>query len=229
MSVALFDLDNTLLGGDSDYLWGRFLVNRGVVNGEEYERRNQEFYEHYHDGTLDIYEFARFAYRPLADNPLDELKMLRVEYVREHIRPIVLPAAVELLEKHRKRGDRLVIITATNRFVTRPIADELGVGDLIATEPEFREGAYTGELAGIPCFREGKVERLRQWLDEHGENLEDSWFYSDSHNDIPLLEQVTRAIAVNPDDTLRRVASEKGWPIISLREPEADTQTGSAG
>ncbi|MCG6869084.1 MAG: HAD family phosphatase [Gammaproteobacteria bacterium] len=228
MSVALFDLDNTLLGGDSDYLWGRFLVLRGVVDGEEYERRNREFYERYHTGTLDIYEFARFAYRPLADNPLSELNDLRSEYVRELIRPIVLPAALELLERHRRRGDRAVIITATNRFVTRPIADELGVTDLIATEPEFRDGAYTGELAGIPCFREGKVERLRLWLQENGEDLEDSWFYSDSHNDIPLLEQVTHAVAVDPDDTLRRVAAQRGWPVISLREPQRNGETGNA-
>jgi HAD superfamily hydrolase (TIGR01490 family) len=217
MNVALFDLDNTLLDGDSDYQWGRFLVDEGVVDGQCYEQQNRRFFAQYMAGSLDIYEFARFAYKPLAENTLDHLYRLRDRYMRERIRPMILKQAVVLLEGHRNLGDLLVIITSTNRFITEPIAAEFGVDTLIASEPEFRDGRYTGELAGIPCFQQGKVTRFRMWLEETGNHLDGSWFYSDSHNDIPLLEKVTHPVAVDADEQLQEYAHKKGWPIISLR------------
>ncbi len=218
MALAIFDLDNTLLAGDSDYLWGRFLAEHGLVDGEAYERANERFYQAYKEGSLDIFEFLRFSLRPLAEHPVEELEEWRRDFMEEKIEPILLPAAHALLDRHRERGDTLVIITATNRFVTRPIADRLGVHELIATDPEFREGRYTGEVAGIPCFQEGKVKRLEQWLAEHGGDLAGSWFYSDSHNDLPLLERVEHPVAVDPDPTLEAEARKRGWPLITLRD-----------
>ena len=218
MTLAIFDLDNTLLGGDSDYLWGRFLVERGLVDGEAYERENQRFYDEYRAGTLDIHEFLAFALRPLTEHSLAELLAWRERFLEEKIQPILLPKAVELLERHRTDGDTLLIITATNRFITAPIAERLGVSQLLATEPEFADGRYTGRSAGIPCFQHGKVERLDQWLEETGHDLAESWFYSDSHNDLPLLGRVTHPVAVDPDTALAQHARERGWPIISLRD-----------
>ena len=217
MELAIFDLDNTLLKGDSDYLWGRFLVQRNMVDGEFYERENKRFYEEYKAGTLDIFEFLRFSLRPLAENDLATLSALRQEFIDTEIEPIILPQARQLIKEHRDQGRMLLIITATNRFVTEPIAERLGVENLIATEPEFKDGRYTGEVSGVPSFREGKVECLSTWLTQNGCNLASSWFYSDSHNDLPLLEMVTHPIAVDADDTLRQHAESKGWPVISLR------------
>ncbi len=216
MSVALFDLDNTLLEGDSDYQWGQFLVQRQVVDATEYERENRRYFAQYEAGTLDIYEFARFAYRPLAEHPLEYLHALRRDFMEERIRPMIRPKALGLLSQHKERGDTLVIITSTNRFITEPIATALGVDDLIATDPEFSNGRYTGELAGIPCFQEGKVKRLQAWLKQTKHTLHDSWFYTDSHNDIPLLHQVTHPVVVNADRKLTELALERGWPSISL-------------
>lgn len=216
MSLAIFDLDNTLLGGDSDYLWGRFLVEEGIVDSVIYERENERFYHEYEAGTLDIYEYQRFALAPLVGRDPDTLRSWHRRFMETKIRPIILPAGRELLREHRRRGDYLLIITATNRFVTGPIAEELEVDELLATEPEFRDG-YTGEVVGIPTFREGKVRRLEQWLEKTGFNLAGSTFYSDSHNDLPLLEMVERSVAVDPDETLDTHARAKGWDIISLR------------
>jgi HAD superfamily hydrolase (TIGR01490 family) len=216
-TLAIFDLDNTLLGGDSDYLWGSYLVAAGRVDGVQYERENQRFYEDYRNGTLDIHEFLAFSLRPLAELPLTELMMLRERFMAEMILPIILPAGRALIDHHRRLGHRPLIITATNRFITEPIAAELGVEDLLATDPEFRDGRYTGRVAGVPTFRDGKVVRLKEWLTHNGLNLADSAFYSDSHNDLPLLEMVSRPVAVDPDDTLRQHAEMKGWPVISLR------------
>lgn len=218
MSVALFDLDNTLLEGDSDYQWGRFLVERKVVDATVYERENHRFFAQYEAGTLDIYEFARFAYRPLAECPLEQLFALRAQYIEERIRPLIRPKAVDLLSQHRDSGDILVIITSTNRFVTEPIAEELGVDDLIATDPEIKDGRYTGELAGIPCFQEGKVKRLQEWLKQTDHTLDDSWFYTDSHNDIPLLQHVSHPVVVDADRKLTEIALKRGWPSISLSD-----------
>jgi HAD superfamily hydrolase (TIGR01490 family) len=221
MSLAIFDLDNTLLGGDSDYLWGQFLVEQGLVDGAAYERENQRFYDDYRAGTLDIHAFLAFMLRPLVGQPLTELLNWRARFVEEKIRPILLPRAAALLERHRTAGDTLLIITATNRFVTTPIAELLGVSNLLATEVEFADGGYTGRPLGIPCFQHGKVARLDEWLAETGHDLINSWFYSDSHNDLPLLDRVTYPVAVDPDEALVRHAEKRGWPIISLRESNA--------
>lgn len=217
MALAIFDLDHTLLAGDSDYLWGQYLVERGVVDAEHYAATNERFYKDYLEGTLDIQAFLAFSLRPLAEHAPDLLHAWRAQFVVDKIHPLVLPAAQELLAEHRRRGDTLLIITATNRFVTQPIADLLGVEHLLATEPEFLDGRYTGRPTGLPTFREGKVQALDAWIAQHGMNLAGSWFYSDSHNDIPLLTRVDHPIAVDPDDALRRHAQDKGWPIISLR------------
>ena len=219
MPLALFDLDNTLIAGDSDYLWGRFLATQGVVDSASYERENHRYYEAYKAGTLDIHAFLAFAFRPLAAHPLPDLLRWRAAYIQHSIRPLLLPAAQALVDEHRRAGRRPVVITATNRFVTEPIAALYGVPDLIATEPEFAGGAFTGRVAGIPCFREGKVARLQDWLRGSGESLDGSWFYSDSHNDLPLLEAVTHPVAVDPDPALLAAAQAHGWPVISLRPP----------
>lgn len=220
MSLAIFDLDNTLIGDDSDYLWGQFLVERGLVDGERYTRENQQFYEQYQAGTLDIDAFLTFMLRPLAEHPLAELLAWRAEFIEEKIRPILLPKAAALVEWHRAAGDTLLIITATNRFITAPIAELFGIANLLATEPEFIGGRYTGHSVGIPCFQQGKVTRLNQWLAETGHDLRGSRFYSDSHNDLPLLNQVAHPVAVDPDAILADQAVERGWPILSLRGSE---------
>ncbi len=217
MSLALFDLDNTLLAGDSDYLWGRFLVEHGIVEGEYYERENQRFYDDYLTGTLDINEFLRFQLRPLAQYDIETLRNWRDQFLVEKIEPIMLSGARALLEQHRKKGDTLVIITATNRFITGPIAQRFQVEHLLATELEMSDGRYTGAVAGTPCFQQGKLYRLQDWLADRDEKLESSWLYSDSHNDLPLFERVSNPVAVDPDPKLARHAEERGWPIISLR------------
>jgi HAD superfamily hydrolase (TIGR01490 family) len=224
VSLAIFDLDNTLIAGDSDYLWGQFLVDSGVVDRAFYEAANARFYEDYKSGYLDIVEFLEFALSPLAAHNPATLYRWREAFVEAKILPILLPAARALIEKHRTMGDIPLIITATNGFVTEPIAKLYGIEHLIATMPEFADGRYTGRFVGTPCFRDGKVARLEEWLAEQHHDLSGSWFYSDSHNDLPLLSRVTHPVAVDPDDTLALHAKEKGWPIITLREgdcPEA--------
>jgi len=222
MGLAIFDLDNTLLGDDSDYLWGQFLVEQQLVDRAYYERENERFYAEYKAGTLDILEFLSFSLEPLTRIDPTSLSALHEQFMLEKIAPVVLPKAEALLETHRNRDDTLLIITATNRFITGPIAKRLGVENLIATDPEVIDGKYTGRVSGTPCFREGKVTRLEEWLTVNQQNLASSWFYSDSHNDLPLLEMVTQPVAVDPDDTLRGHAELKGWPVISLRD-EAST------
>jgi HAD superfamily hydrolase (TIGR01490 family) len=217
MALALFDLDNTLLDGDSDYLWGCFLVEHGIVDAEAYESENQRFYDQYLEGSLDIHEFLRFQLQPLAIHKRTQLEKWREQYLMEKIDPILLPRARTLLEKHRAQGDKLLIITATNRFITEPIAKRYGVDKLLATEPEIVDGEYTGGVNGIPCFQAGKVEQLNNWLAKENQTLDGSWFYSDSHNDLPLLEQVDHPVAVDPDDKLKSHARAMGWPITSLR------------
>lgn len=217
MNLALFDLDNTLLAGDSDYAWGQFLVEKGVVDAATYEAANQRFYEDYKRGDLDIHEFAAFAFRPLTEHPTEQLVAWRQQFLEEKIRPIMLSKGIETIEQHRRRGDAILIITATNSFVTQPIAEAFGVSELIATEPERIDGAYTGKILGTPCFQEGKVIRLRQWLDQHALSLDGSTFYSDSHNDIPLLESVERPVAVDPDKKLLEHAQNRQWKVLSFR------------
>jgi len=217
LNLAIFDLDNTLLNGDSDYLWGEFLTEQGLVDGISYRKENLRFYEQYKQGTLDIFEFLRFSLKPLTEHDMATLNAMHRQYMQEKIRPIMLKASFDLIAKHKQAGDLEMIITATNRFVTEPIAQAFGVGTLIATEPEIVNNRYTGNVAGIPCYQQGKVQRLQQWLVQTGQSLQDSWFYSDSHNDIPLLSLVTHPVAVDPDPTLQQYAQERGWPIISLR------------
>lgn len=220
MNLALFDLDNTLLAGDSDYEWAQFLIDAGVLERGTYEAANLRFYEQYKAGTLDIHEFLDFQLAPLARYGAEELAQWHAEFMRERILPIVLDKARALVAEHLGQGDLCAIVTATNSFVTAPIAREFGVAHLLATEPEIIAGRYTGKLSGTPCFQQGKVERLRAWLDSRGTRLDafpESCFYSDSRNDIPLLESVTRPVAVDPDDTLADVARRRGWPIMSLR------------
>ena len=217
MALAIFDLDNTLIAGDSDYLWGEFLVARGLVDGDLYSRTNDRFYRDYRAGTLDIDAFLRFALTPLREHPRALLETLRERFMEEVIEPIMLPAARDLIAAHRETGDTLLIISATNTFVTAPIAARFGIAHLIATEPELVEGCYTGAVAGVPAFREGKVRRLEDWLAGRGETLAGSSFYSDSHNDLPLLSLVERPVAVDPDPVLRECAKGRGWPILSLR------------
>ena len=216
MALAIFDLDNTLLAGDSDYLWGRFLVEKGAVDGAQYEQENERFYQQYKAGELDIHEFLRFSLAPLRKHPLPALKRWREEFLDTRIAPLITEAALSLVEKHRQAGDTLMIITATNAFVTRPIARRFGIEHLIASEPETLNGQYTGDVAGEPSFREGKVIRLQAWLEEQGQSLQDSWFYSDSHNDLPLLERVDHPVAVDPDEALTSIAKARNWPILQL-------------
>ncbi|MDP1708078.1 MAG: HAD family hydrolase [Gammaproteobacteria bacterium] len=217
MGLAIFDLDNTLLAGDSDYLWGEFLVEHGIVDAEHYQRENLRYYREYQAGTLDILDFLAFQLHPLATHDMATLQRWREQFMHEKIEPVILPGACALIEHHRRQKHTLLIITATNSFITGPIAARLGVDTLLATEPELKQGRYTGAVAGVPCFREGKVTRLEAWLREHSLTLEESWFYSDSHNDIPLLERVTYPTAVDPDAQLAAHARANGWPAISLR------------
>ncbi|OZG71421.1 phosphoserine phosphatase [Hahella sp. CCB-MM4] len=217
MALAIFDLDNTLIAGDSDHTWGDFLIKLGVVDKDEHKATNDQFYEDYLRGELDIFSYIRFATRPLTCHPLPQLHDWREQFIRDAISPMMLPKATNLLQKHRDQGDFLLIITATNRFVTEPIAELLGVDDLIATELEMRDGAYTGEVEGTPSYQEGKVTRLGQWLQQRPFDLSDAYFYSDSHNDIPLLDKVGNPIVVDGDRQLLEYAERNNWPTMSLR------------
>jgi len=218
MTLALFDLDNTLLGGDSDHAWGEFLVRRGHVDAEAYRQANDRFYADYQAGTLDIRAFCEFVFAVLARNTPETLRRWHDDFMAECIEPMLLPKAFDLLAQHRASGHTLVIITATNSFVTGPIARRLGVEHLIATTPEqSADGRFTGRLAGTPCFQAGKNARLQAWMAEQGRTLAGAWFYSDSRNDLPLLEAVPNPVAVDADATLTAVAQARGWPLISLR------------
>lgn len=220
MKLALFDLDNTLLSGDSDYEWGQFLVDQGVLERAEYEAQNREFYEQYAAGTLDIHEFLGFALRPLAEHSSADLARWHADFMRLRIRPMIGDKARALVRRHAADGELCAVVTATNSFVTGPIAREFGIEHLIATEPEAVDGRFTGRVAGQPCFREGKIARVEQWLARRGlrwSDLAQSAFYSDSHNDLPLLERVTHPVAVDPDEKLEAEARRRAWPIMSLR------------
>jgi len=218
VALAIFDLDNTLISGDSDHGWGQFLVNKGKVDADLYQQKNDYYLEQYQLGQLDILEYLEFSLNALTQFPKEELFALRETFVKEDILPLITQKSRDLLKKHRDAGDYLLIITATNLFVTEPIAQELGVDDIIATNPEVINGQYTGKISGIPSFQEGKVKRLAAWLEEKKLSLEGSYFYSDSHNDLPLLKQVDYPIAVDADETLTAYAQQQNWPIISLRD-----------
>jgi HAD superfamily hydrolase (TIGR01490 family) len=220
MTLTLFDLDNTLLAGDSDYEWGQFLIDRGVVAREDYEAQNARFFEQYKAGTLDIHEYLGFALGPLAAHTPGDLERWRDAFVRERIQPMILPRARDLVAGHLGAGELCAVVTATNSFVTAPIVREFGVPHLVATEPESEAGRFTGRVAGTPCFREGKLQRVDEWLAGLGlrfTQFEDSRFYSDSHNDLPLLERVLHPVTVDPDPQLGAEARRRGWPVISLR------------
>jgi HAD superfamily hydrolase (TIGR01490 family) len=217
MALALFDLDNTLLDGDSDYEWGNFLVSKKLVDADEYEKANTYFYEQYKQGTLDIVEFSAFSFKPLSLISREELNNLHQEFMQTYILPRIKPQTPTVLNKHKNQGDTLVIITATNSFITRPIATHLGIEHLIATEPKIIDGKYTTEIEGIPCFQEGKVTRLNDWLKMNNDSMEGSYFYSDSINDLPLLEIVDTPIVVDPDERLREVGTKREWEITSLK------------
>ena len=217
MNLALFDLDNTLLAGDSDYEWAQYLIETGVLDRDTYEARNNAFYDQYKAGTLNIYEFLDYQLKPLSQHPRRVLDGWHVEYMRKKIHPMLRDSASALVARHA--GDVRVLITATNSFVTAPIARLLGIEHLIATEPEQKNGEFTGGVSGLPCFKEGKLKRLEAWLAARGETLRSyaqSWFYSDSHNDLPLMQRVTHPVAVDPDAKLKAHADTNGWPVMSL-------------
>ncbi len=218
MALAIFDLDHTLIDGDSDHAWGQFLVENELVDVAEYKQKNDWFFEQYQAGQLDVHEYLTFALKPLTQFPLDELMQLRERFLNECIRPIIHQKSWGLIAKHRAQGDTLLIITATNGFITYPIAQLLGIEHIIAPHPEFINGTYTGKIVGVPSFHQGKVIRLQDWLKEHNKNLTGSWFYSDSHNDLPLLEVVDNPIAVDPCSKLESIATARQWPIISLKD-----------
>lgn len=217
MTLAIFDLDNTLLAGDSDHAWGEFLVERGLVDGAWYKAQNDRFYADYCRGELDIIAYSEFVFAVLTREEPATLAAWHRDFMASRVMAMILPKGRELLQKHRDAGHRLLIITATNRFITGPIAAELGVADLIATEPEMQGERYTGRVSGVPCYQHGKIERLEQWLAATGESAEGCWFYSDSRNDIPLLEYATHPVAVDPDEPLRAHAASNSWPVLSLR------------
>ncbi|MEQ1741690.1 MAG: HAD family hydrolase [Candidatus Nitrotoga sp.] len=220
MNLALFDLDNTLLNGDSDFEWAQFLIEQGVLDRELFEAKNLAFYEQYKAGTLDIYEFLDFQLKPLSRHARKVLNGWRDDFMQHKVRGMMTVPARDLVARHRAAEDVCVIITATNSFVTSPIAREFGVEHLIATEPEEKDGEFTGCVAGVPCFREGKITRLENWFAQRGwgwDSFADSFFYSDSLNDLPLLAKVNNPIAVDPDATLRKHAEQHGWRILTLR------------
>lgn len=220
MKLALFDLDNTLLSGDSDFEWSQFLIEQGVLDREVFEAKNLAFYDQYKAGTLDINEFLDFQLKPLSRHSREVLNQWHAEFMRQKIRPMMGDLARKLVTQHLTAGEVCVVVTATNSFVTAPIAREFGIPNLIATDPEEINGEFTGRVTGVPSFREGKVLRLESWLAERNwtwSSFEQSIFYSDSLNDLPLLAKVDLPIAVDPDPTLRQHAEASGWKIISLR------------
>ncbi|MDD2991665.1 MAG: HAD family phosphatase [Zoogloea sp.] len=220
MELVLFDLDNTLLAGDSDFEWAQYLISRGVLDKEVYETRNQAFFDQYKAGTLDIYEFLDFQLKPLARHSREQLDAWHKEFMTSRILPMMTAESRALVNRHLEAGAVVAIVTATNSFVTYPIARAFGIPHLIATVPAQENGAFTGKPRGTPAFKDGKIERVEAWLESLGlcwSSFERSWFYSDSHNDLPLLGKVNNPIAVDPDDTLRAHATSRNWPVISLR------------
>ncbi len=218
MALAIFDLDNTLIAGDSDHSWGEFLVAEQRVDAQQFKKSNDQFYADYVAGSLDIFAYLEFSLRPLTEISMTELRELHTKFMQQVIAPMQLPKAKALLQKHRDAGDRLLIITATNRFVIEPICHSLGVTEFLSADPEIVDGRYTGKVVGTPTYQQGKVTRLKEWMKEQSETLEGSWFYSDSANDLPLLLEVDNPVAVDPCDRLREKAEDKQWPIISLRD-----------
>lgn len=218
MTLAIFDLDNTLIAGDSDHLWGEYLCTLDMVDQASFHAANEGFYADYQRGELDITAYLKFALAPLVGRHRDTLKEMQAAFLNDCIKPILLPAAAELIQKHRAQGHRLLIITATNELITKPIAELLGIETLLGCAVEVQDGVITGRPTGTLTYREGKVQRLTEWLAQEEESLEGAWFYSDSHNDLPLLDIVDNPVVVDPDPTLARLGSERGWLQISLRD-----------
>ena len=218
MSLAIFDLDNTLIGGDSDYLWGEYLCDEGIISDRQsFKKKNDYFYQQYELGSLDIYAWAEFSFEILSHYSINELEAFHLKFMAQKIEPIFLEKAQDCINSHKENGDTVVVITASNTFVTAPIVKRYGINHLIATEPEIVSGRYTGKVSGIPCFKSGKIENLMPWLERNGESLKDSTFYSDSHNDLPLLELVDNPVAVNADKILTQIAEKKGWKVLNWR------------
>ena len=217
MSLAIFDLDNTLIGGDSDFLWGEFLGEEGVVDANAYREKNKYFYQQYDLGVLDIYAWLDFCLEPLSRHSMAELQEFHHRFMIQKIEPIILDKAQNCINRHKERGDTVLIMTASNSFVTAPIVKKYGINQLLATEPEIKAGRFTGGVSGIPCFQSGKVDKLMPWLQKNEETLTGSTFYSDSHNDLPLLELVDNPVAVNADKILTKIAEKKGWEILNWR------------
>ena len=217
MTLAIFDLDNTLLSGDSDHEWGNFLIKKGLVDEVSYRAANDAFYAQYKLGKLDIYEYSSFSFAPLAEHSMEQLNVLHEEFMETVIRPLVGQKAMDLVAFHRDKGHALLVITATNSFITGPIVRQFGIPNLLATEVKIVDGRYVNEIDGTPCFNSGKVVRLKEWLLDSNESLEGSIFYSDSINDLPLMEVVDTAVAVDPDEKLLVIAQRRGWEMISLR------------
>jgi len=217
VSLAIFDLDNTLIGGDSDYLWGEFLCEIGAVDAKTHRQKNENYFQQYNRGELDIYEYSEFAVEPLSRFDMGELAAMHQQFIIEKIKPIYLKKAQQLVDKHKSQGDTILVITATSRFVTEAIARLYGIDNILAIEAEIVDGRYTGKIVGIPTYAAGKVDNLMLWLEQNDETLSGSSFYSDSHNDIPLLEVVDNPVAVNPNAALKTHADDKNWPIIDLR------------
>lgn len=217
--LALFDLDNTLLAGDSDHAWGEFLISKQLVDAATHRSVNDRYYQQYREGNLDIHGYVRFTLQPIMALSKSQRLALHAEFMRNTITPLYLPKADALVAKHRDRGDLTLIITATNEFITEPIAQRFQVEHLLATALEMEADRFTGRIAGTPCYQIGKVEKLEQWLQTQssGLTLNNATFYSDSINDLPLLERVANPIAVDPDSQLQQEATARGWEIISLR------------
>jgi len=217
MSLAIFDLDNTLIGGDSDFLWGEFIGEEGIVDANAYREKNEYFYQQYDLGTLDIYAWLEFCLEPLTRYSMTELQELHHRFMIQKIEPILLDKAQNCINRHKERGDTVLVITASTSFVTAPIVKKYGINHLLATEPEIKAGRFTGGVSGIPCFQSGKVDKLMPWLQKNEETLTGSTFYSDSHNDLPLLELVDNPVAVNADKILTKIAEKKGWEVLNWR------------
>ena len=216
MTLAIFDLDHTLINEDSDYLWGKYLVDHEIVEPDYYKKKNDQFYDDYQTGTLDIDEYLNFSLRPLKEHSIEQLYTWREDFVKTIIEPAITKNSKSLIQKHKDQGHTLIIVSATNKFVTEPIANRLGIFNLLSTEPEIINNEYTGKYIGIPTFKEGKIKALNAWMKEAGHNLEGSYFYSDSINDLPLLDLVTHPIVVSPDERLKAVAAKNNWKEIDL-------------
>ena len=216
MTLAIFDLDHTLINGDSDHLWGEYMVENGIVDEQAYRQRNDVFYQDYQRGTLDNDQYLAFALEPLTHYSIDELHAWRADYVEKWIRPLIAPGTARLLDEHHHSNHQLMIISATNLFVSEPIGQMLGVTTVLATEPEIIANRYTGRFLGTPTYQQGKVTVLKEWIANNNQDLGGAYFYSDSLNDLALLEQVDNPVTVNPDDDLKLIAEARAWKIIDL-------------